>query len=106
MINESTGEVSTLGVNNDGSVSDVGGRLVARISDRLIVTITDPQGRQTTFKRREYVAPDGRTAVGNGGGEILGPLGRYFTSARRAVSSRLQTYRCLAASQCQRSTGV
>jgi hypothetical protein len=37
----------------------------------LIVTITDPIGR-TTFKRSEYVAPDGTTAVGHGGGEILG----------------------------------
>ncbi len=75
VVNESTGEVSTLGVNNDGSVSDVGGRLVANIADRLIVTITDLQGRQTTFKRSEYVEPDGTTAVGNGGGEILGDGG-------------------------------
>jgi hypothetical protein len=75
VVNESTGEVSSLGVNNDGSVSEVGGQLVAHISDRLIVTITDPLGRQTTFKRSEYVAPDGTTAVGNGGGEVLGTGG-------------------------------
>ncbi|MDO8680897.1 MAG: Ig-like domain-containing protein [Acidobacteriota bacterium] len=72
VVNETTGEVSTLPVFNDGSV---GGDLVAENSDRLIVTITDLIGRQTSFKRSEYVAPDGTTAVGNGGGEILGPGG-------------------------------
>ncbi len=75
VVNESTGEVSTLGVNNDGSVSDVGGQLVAHVADRLIVTITDLLGRTTTFKRSEYVAPDGTTAVGNGGGEVQAPGG-------------------------------
>ena len=73
VINESTDEVTSLGVNNDGSVSDVGGRLVAHIADRLIVTITDLLGRTTTFKRSEYVAADGTTAVGNGGGQVEAP---------------------------------
>lgn len=72
VVNETTGEVSTLPVFNDGSV---GGDLVAQISDRLIVTITDLQGRQTTFKRSTYVAADGTTAVGAGGGLIEGPGG-------------------------------
>lgn len=75
VVNESTGEVSSLGVNNDGSVSDVGGQLVAHIADRLIVTITDLLGRTTTFKRSQYVAEDGTTAVGFGGGEVIAPGG-------------------------------
>jgi RHS repeat-associated protein len=85
IVNESTGEVSTLGVNNDGSVSDVGGKFVANIADRLIVTITDPQGRTTSFKRSEYVKEDGTTAVGNGGGEILGPGGAEVRIPEDAV---------------------
>ena len=38
--------------------------LRASIEDRLWVTVTDPQGNATTFERTEYVAPDGKTAVG------------------------------------------
>lgn len=78
VINESTGEVATIGVNNDGSVGGpnaVGGDLVAQLSDRLIVTITDLQGRTVTFKRSTYVKEDGTTAVGNGGGTIVGDGG-------------------------------
>jgi RHS repeat-associated protein len=47
----------------------------ASIEDRLWVTVTDPQGHVTTFERTEYVAPDGRTAVGVAGGKVRGPDG-------------------------------
>jgi hypothetical protein len=78
VINESTGEVATVAVNNDGSVGGpnaVGGDLVAHVSDRLIVTITDLQGRTVSFHRSTYVRADGQTAVGNGGGDIVGTGG-------------------------------
>ncbi|MBY0495359.1 MAG: Ig-like domain-containing protein [Cyanobacteria bacterium] len=57
VINESTGEVATVAVNNDGSVGGptaVGGDLVALLSDRLIVTITDLQGRTVSYSALPY----------------------------------------------------
>ena len=49
--------------------------LQASIEDRLWFTVTDPQGNVTTFERTEYVAPDGKTAVGAAGGRVRGPNG-------------------------------
>ena len=67
VVNAGNGVVATFQAGNDGSMN---GDLVASIRDRLIVTITDPQGRSFSFERNTYVAPDGTTGVGSGGGTI------------------------------------
>jgi hypothetical protein len=47
--------------------------LPATISDRLIVSITDPLGNTTSFERSKFVNPaTGETAIGPGGGTVEG----------------------------------
>ena len=67
IIDSGNGVVLSLTVPSDGSLS---GELPARIDDQLLVTVTDPSGRVTTFTRSEFKAPDGTTAVGPGGGTV------------------------------------
>jgi hypothetical protein len=72
IINAGSGEVVSFMALNDGSLQ---GELSATIDHRLIVTITDPQGKATTFQRSKYVAPDGTTGIGAGGGTVEGEGG-------------------------------
>lgn len=68
---------------NDGSVS---GTIQATLNDRLIVTITDADGRATTFTRSQFEDPaTGRTAIGPGGGEVHGPGGLALRIADGAL---------------------
>jgi hypothetical protein len=66
-LNATNGEVASFTVGNDGSLT---GTITATIDDEQIVTLTDPQGRVTTFTRGMYRAPDGTTAVNTAGGVI------------------------------------
>jgi hypothetical protein len=77
IINAMNGFVATLTADNDGAVGVlVEATLPATTSDRLMVTITDPQGNVTTFERSQFVNPEtGETAVGPGGGTVKGPGG-------------------------------
>ena len=70
IINAGSGEVASFQAGNDGAMAHT---LTASIRDRLIVTITDPQGRVFSFQRSTYVAADGTTGVGSGGGRIKSP---------------------------------
>jgi len=67
IINAGNGTVASFQAGNDGSMNS---ELTASIRDRLIVTITDPQGRSFSFERNTYVAADGTTGVGAGGGKV------------------------------------
>jgi hypothetical protein len=67
IINAGNGIVAQFQAGNDGSMDS---QLTASIRDRLIVTITDPQGRSFSFERNTYVAADGTTGVGSGGGKV------------------------------------
>src|SRR4029453_14586910 len=49
--------------------------LRASIAAPLGVRVTGPQGKVTTIEGTEYVAPDGKTAVGVAGGKVRGPDG-------------------------------
>lgn len=57
------------------AVDGVLGELPASISDRILVTLTDPAGSIVTFEKSKFVAPDGTTAIGPGGGTVEGPGG-------------------------------
>ncbi len=72
IINEGNGVVVSFMAGNDGAFT---GDLPASISDRLMVTVTDPNGNITTFQRSQYVAPDGTTGIGPGGGKVQGTGG-------------------------------
>ncbi len=71
VLNASIGSALTYTV---GAIA-VEAELRASIDDRLWVTVTDPDGKPTTFERTEYVAPDGTTAIGVAGGKVRGPDG-------------------------------
>jgi hypothetical protein len=71
VLNVSNGQIVTYTVGD----LPVEATLLASIEDRLWITVTDPDGRETTFERTEYVAPDGKTAVGVAGGKVRGPDG-------------------------------
>jgi hypothetical protein len=52
---------------NGGLVKDH----LANTSDRLVITITDPFGNQTTFQKSEFVdETTGETGIGAGGGRV------------------------------------
>ena len=72
IVNSGNGVVLSLTADNDGAVD---GELPASVDDRLLVTITDPQGNAKTFERSQYVvdAATGETAVGAGGGVVTSP---------------------------------
>ncbi len=72
IIDSSNGVVVSFMALNDGSVQ---GDFPASINDVLMVTITDPLGNVTTFTRSQYVAADGTTAIGPGGGVVRGAGG-------------------------------
>ena len=72
IVDQTNGIVYSLTVFNDGSVS---GQMPATINDILQVTLTDPAGKATNFTISQFVAPDGTTAVGSGGGTVNGPGG-------------------------------
>lgn len=72
VLDASNGNVLTTTAGNDGSLTS---DIPATINDRLLVTITDPQGNVTTFQRSQFVAEDGRVAVGPGGGLVEGEGG-------------------------------
>lgn len=72
IVNTGNGIVLSLTVANDGSLS---GSIEAAVYDRLLITVSDPIGRTTSLQRSTYVAADGTTAVGSGGGVVTGPGG-------------------------------
>jgi hypothetical protein len=67
IVDQTNGVVISLTVGNDGSVS---GQMPATIDDVLAVTITAPDKTTVSFTRSKFVAPDGTTAIGPGGGTI------------------------------------
>jgi hypothetical protein len=87
IINSVSGEVLSLSVQNDGSVT---GTLRATLNDRLVITITDPDGHVTMVTRSQFEDPaTGRTAIGPGGGEVKGPGGIALRVPEGAVSSAI-----------------
>src|SRR5882724_11588047 len=70
IVDETNGVVISLTVANDGSVT---GQFPASIDDVLAVTITAPDKTTVSFVISQYVAPDGTTAIGAGGGTVTGP---------------------------------
>jgi hypothetical protein len=72
IIDATNGIVLSLTAFNDGSL--VGG-FAGTINDVLQVTVKDPTGATASFTRTQFVAPDGTTAVGAGGGTVTGPGG-------------------------------
>ena len=72
IVNAANGTVLTLTVDNVGGLT---GELRATISDRLLVTLTDPTGSVITFEKSKFVAEDGTTAIGSGGGVVEGTGG-------------------------------
>jgi hypothetical protein len=72
VVNAGNGVVVSFTANNEGGID---GRLPATIDDRLLITISDPQGNVTNFERSKFVAEDGRVAIGPGGGSVEGPDG-------------------------------
>ena len=76
VLNTGNGDVATFQIDNQGGLGLlVPATVRASISDRLLVTITDPLGNVTTFTRSEFVAPDGTTGIGKGGGVVKGDGG-------------------------------
>jgi hypothetical protein len=69
IVDQTNGVVLSLTVANDGSVS---GQMPSTIDDVLAVTITAPDKTTASFTRSKFVAPDGTTAIGPGGGTITG----------------------------------
>ena len=77
ILNATNGAVLWLQVDGEGCIGCLGGsnELPATINDRLMVTITDPQGNVTTFERSKFVKVDGTVAIGPGGGTVEGAGG-------------------------------
>jgi hypothetical protein len=80
--NEGNGAVVSFTVGNDGSLHET---LLASIDDKLIVSVTDPSGATTTFRRSQYVGANGETAIGPGGGIVKGPGGSELRVPEGAV---------------------
>jgi hypothetical protein len=84
IINSTSGQVLSFGTQNDGTVSS---QLRATLNDRLVITITDPDGRVTTTTRSQFVdTATGRTSIGPGGGIVEGPGGIQLRIPEGAVS--------------------
>ena len=77
ILNATNGAALWLQVDGEGCIGCLGGsnELPATINDRLMVTITDPQGNVTTFERSKFVKADGTVAIGPGGGTVEGAGG-------------------------------
>ena len=77
ILNATNGAVLWLQVDGEGCIGCLGAsnELPATINDRLMVTITDPQGNVTTFERSKFVKADGTVAIGPGGGTVEGAGG-------------------------------
>ncbi|HEX9983135.1 MAG TPA: Ig-like domain-containing protein [Thermoanaerobaculia bacterium] len=85
VVNDGNGVVISLTALNDGSLN---GELPATINDRLLVTITDPQGNVVNFERSQFVFTDGsgRVAIGPGGGIVTGTGGTAIQLPEGALS--------------------
>ncbi len=70
IVDQSSGVVLSLTVANDGSVT---GTMPATIYDILAITITAPDKTTASFTLSQFVAADGTTAIGPGGGTVTGP---------------------------------
>ena len=84
IVNTGSGEVLSVRAGNDGSVTAT---LVASIADRLLVTVTDPDGRTTSLTRSTFVAADGTTGVNRGGGVVSGPGGVELRVPEGAIAA-------------------
>lgn len=73
ILNTANGDPTVLQAGNDGELAPF--QIRASVSDRLLVTVTDPQGNTFAFERSEYVAPDGTTGIGPAGGTVRGAGG-------------------------------
>ncbi len=93
IVDQSNGVVLSLTVLNDGSVS---GQMPATIDDVLAVTITAPDKTTATFTRSQFVAPDGTTAVGAGGGTVVSSDGTELRIPQGALDKgtifKLETF--------------
>jgi hypothetical protein len=81
--NEANGIVTSCSVGNAGGVDC---EIPATSDDTLVISITDPEGNTTTIRRGQYQLPDGRTAVGPGGGVVKGPGGVELRIPEGALS--------------------
>ena len=73
VINATNGHVGSFTTGNNGELNDT---LPGTMNDVLMVTVTDPFGFVTTFTRSQFYDPvTGMTAIGPGGGVIVGPDG-------------------------------
>lgn len=68
IIDSTNGAVISLTAMSDGSVAPL--LIPAALGDEMVITITDPNGNATTFKRSKFVAADGTTAIGKAGGTV------------------------------------
>src|SRR5262249_2013098 len=76
VINETTGEVASFQIDNQGGLGIlVPATIQGSIDDRLMISVTDTNGSVTTFERSQFVKADGTIAIGPGGGTIKGPGG-------------------------------
>jgi hypothetical protein len=88
VVNSGNGFVLTLTAGNDGELS---GELEATVADRLLVTITDPDGHATTFEKSQfYDAATGASFVSEGGGVIEGPEGVELRIPEGALDKPVQ----------------
>ena len=72
LVNAGNGVVLSLTVDNDGNLT---GELPASISDRILITLTDLAGSSVSFEKSKFVADDGTTGIGPGGGTVAGAGG-------------------------------
>lgn len=84
IIDQTSALVLSLTARNDGSVS---GSFLGTINDTLQITVTDPNGATASFTRSQFVAPDGTTAVGVGGGTVTGPGGVELRIPNNALTT-------------------
>ena len=84
IFNTANGDSATFPAGNDGELAPF--QIRASVSDRLLVTVTDPQGNTFAFERSEYVAPDGTTGIGPAGGTVRGAGGYEIRIPESAVA--------------------
>ena len=76
IINAGNGVVVSFSTDPDGGISKArAATFPATINDHLFVSITFPDGNVRSFERSKYVAEDGTTAIGSGGGTVNGLAG-------------------------------
>jgi RHS repeat-associated protein len=76
-INAANGYVTTADSHNGGLGNLIAITFPATISDRLLVTLTFPDGTTKSWERSKYVAADGTTGIGTAGGTVDDPTGQY-----------------------------